>query len=125
VYRLLHIDVVVSINVAPHTVPFRILTGWLDTGPARDASRMRLYGVRKLSELDGQFWVHVRCPSCAHRSCFLARDLEVRLPMRLRLNADLDTLKDRMKCAECGARHPSVWSMSDPMDQEEQFDELV
>ena len=86
---------------------------------SRHASRMRLYGVRKLSELDGKFWVHVRCPACGHRTCFLARDLEARLPLALRLNADLDLLKERMRWADCGARHPSVWSMAGPMEDDD------
>jgi len=87
---------------------------------------MRLYGVRKLSEMDGQFWVHVRCSSCGRRACFLARDLEARLPMRLRLDADLDLLKERMRCEGCQARHPSVWSMTGPMEDDDgNYDFLI
>jgi hypothetical protein len=90
----------------------------------RDASRMRLYGVRRLSELDGQFFVHVRCQKCGRRACFRARDLEGRLPMALRLNADLDTVKARFVCAnqECKGRNPTVWSMSEPMEDDERDD---
>lgn len=86
---------------------------------------MRLYGVRKLGELDGQFYVHTRCGSCQRRACFLAKDLQAKLPMHQRLEADLDTVKERFKCSACGARKPSVWSMSEPMDEEEPFDDLI
>jgi len=87
---------------------------------------MRLYGVRKLGELDGQFYVHTRCNGCQRRACFWAKDLQARLPMRLRMDADLDMLKERFKCSACGARNPSVWSMSDPMDDgDEEYDFLI
>jgi len=45
--------------------------------------------------------------------------------MRLRMDADLDTLKERFKCSACGARNPSVWSMSEAIDEEDRFDELI
>jgi len=88
---------------------------------------MRLYGVRKLSEIDGQFYVHVRCQTCGRRGCFWAKDLQARLPAHLRLEANLDTVKQRFVCSEpgCKARHPTVWAMSTPMDETEQFDELI
>lgn len=97
---------------------FEILTGWLDTRATRDASPMRLYGVRKLSERGGQFWVHTRCYGCGRRACFLASEIEKRLPLHKRLDADIDTLKERFKCSGCGARNPAVWSMADPMEPE-------
>lgn len=87
---------------------------------------MRLYGTRQLSEHGGKFWVHARCNSCARKRCFLASDLERRLPMHLRVGADLDTLKERMKCAGCGARRPTLWAMSEAMDDDAaDFDFLI
>jgi hypothetical protein len=87
---------------------------------------MRLYGVRKLSELDGQFFVHARCVKCGRRSCFWAKDLQARLPMRLRLNADLDAVKELFTCKECKARKPTVWAMSTPMDDDDsEYDFLI
>lgn len=86
---------------------------------------MRLYGVRRLSEMNGRFYVHVRCQGCQRRTCFLASDLEALLPMRLRIDADLDTIKERLTCKECKSRQAWVWSDSDPMDEEEHFDDLL
>lgn len=76
---------------------------------------MRLYGVRKLAELEGRFYVHVRCRACGHGTSFLAADLERKVPLHQRLDADLDTVKERFVC-RCGARSPWVWSMTDPME---------
>jgi hypothetical protein len=47
--------------------------------------------------------------------------------MRVRLDADLDTVEERFACRECGARSPWVWSTSTPMDEEESqdFDDLL
>jgi len=86
---------------------------------------MRLYGVRKLSELDGQFFVHVRCVTCGRRACFWAQDLQARLPMKVRMDADLDTVKERFTCRGCKGRNPTVWSMSTPMDEDQEFDDMI
>lgn len=87
---------------------------------------MRLYGVRKLSEMGGRFYVHVRCRSCQRRICFLASELEKRLPVHKRLDADLDMIKERLSCSDCKARNPWVWSDSDPMESEDlDYDFLI
>jgi len=39
--------------------------------------------------------------------------------MQVRLDADLDTMKERFTCRGCGAKKPSVWSMSTPMAQDD------
>lgn len=72
-------------------------------------------GVKKLYERDGQFYVHVRCRSCMHGVSFLAADLERRVPLHKRLDADLDMVKGRFVC-RCGARDPWVWAMAEPME---------
>jgi hypothetical protein len=80
---------------------------------------MRLYGVRNLNERDGRFYVHIRCSACQRRNCYSAAELLMRFPMHKRMNADLDALKQRLRC-QCGARNPAVWSMADPMEDPSQ-----
>lgn len=82
---------------------------------------MRLYGVRQLDEMGGRFYVHVRCRSCQRRTCFLASELATRVP-----GADLDVVKEKLKCAECGARRPWVWAAAERMEDDDQaYDFLI
>jgi hypothetical protein len=82
---------------------------------------MRLYGVRKLSEMDGTFYVHIRCRACGRRSAFLAKVLAAKLGA----NADLDLVKEKLKCMDCDSRSAWVWSDSDALNDEDQFDDLL
>ena len=82
---------------------------------------MRLYGVRRLGEMGGAFYVHIRCRSCQRRTCFKASDLAIRLGP----TTDLDVVKEKLKCTDCSARNPWVWSASEPMEEEDQYDDLV
>jgi len=81
---------------------------------------MRLYGVKRMGELGGRFWVHVRCRGCQRRACIYASSLAAKMGPA----ADLDDVKERLRCTTCGARRPWVWSMAEPMEDEE-FDELI
>jgi hypothetical protein len=39
--------------------------------------------------------------------------------------ADLDTVKERFTCRGCKGRNPTVWSMSTPMDEDQEFDDMI
>lgn len=75
----------------------------------RNAPRMRLYHVQRLSDRGAEFVVVVRCRKCYHQGAIHATDLARRLGLEARLLLDV---KPRLRCRECQGQDCEVWADS-------------